>query len=275
MKKYFSITLVVVFVMLAIPTAFALEITGEWQQGAVIIGQVPAGVSVEYKQQKLQLTKGGKFVIGLGRDAPAIVELMTTTQGKTEIHQFAVKARTYNIQRVEGVPQATVEPNKEQDERIAREAALVTKARKADLPLTFFTQKFQWPIIGPISGVYGSQRVYNGTPKAPHFGVDIAKPIGTMVKAPVGGVVTLVHPDMFLSGGTLIIDHGHGLSSTFIHLSKILVKEGDKIKQGQEIALVGQTGRASGPHLHWAMNWFDERVDPQLLVESMQNQQDK
>jgi murein DD-endopeptidase MepM/ murein hydrolase activator NlpD len=230
---------------------------------------------VEYKQRKLQLTKDGKFVIGLGRDAPPIAEIITTSQGKSEIHQFEVKARTYNIQRVEGVPQATVEPNKEQDERIAREAALVTKARKADLPLTFFTQKFQWPIIGPISGVYGSQRVYNGTPKAPHFGVDIAKPVGTMVKAPVGGVVTLVHPDMFLSGGTLVIDHGHGLSSTFIHLSKILVKEGDKVKQGQDIALVGKTGRASGPHLHWAMNWFEERVDPQLLVESMQNQQDK
>ena len=251
------------------PAVFALEITGEWQQGAVILGQVPAGVSVEYKQRKLQLTKDGKFVIGLGRDAPAIAELITTTQGKTEVHQFAVKARTYNIQRVEGVPQATVEPNKEQDERIAREAALVTKARKADLPLTFFTQTFQWPLVGLISGVYGSQRVYNGIPKTPHFGVDIAQPVGALVRAPAGGVVTLVHPDMFLSGGTLVIDHGHGLSSTFIHLSKILVSAGDKIAQGQKIALVGQTGRASGPHLHWAMNWFDERVDPQLLVEAM------
>ena len=267
MKKYFSITLVGVFTLLAIPAAFALEITGEWQQGAVIIGQVSEGVSVEYKQRKLQLTKDGKFVIGLGRDASPIAEIITTSQGKSETHQFDVKARTYNIQRVEGVPQATVEPNKEQDARIAREAALVTKARKADLPLTFFTQKFQWPIIGPISGVYGSQRIYNGTPKAPHFGVDISKPVGAMVKAPVGGVVTLAHPDMFLSGGTLVIDHGHGLSSTFIHLSKILVKEGDKVKQGQDIALVGQTGRASGPHLHWAMNWFGERVDPQLMVD--------
>ncbi len=275
MKKYFSIPLVGVFSRLAIPAAFALEITGEWQQGAVIIGQVPAGVSVEYKQRNLQLTKDGKFVIGLGRDAPAIAEIITRAQGKTETHPFEVKARTYNIQRVEGVPQATVEPNKEQDERIAREAALVLNARKADLPLAFFAEKFQWPLVGPISGVYGSQRVYNGVPKAPHFGVDIAKPTGTMVNAPVGGVVTLVHADMFLSGGTLIIDHGHGLSSTFIHLSKIFVKQGDKVVRGQNVALVGQTGRASGPHLHWAMNWFDERVDPQLMVESMQNQQDK
>ncbi len=264
MKKMVAFLLV-----LASTPAFALTIKGEWQQGAVIIGQVPAGVEVEYKQRKLLLTQDGKFVIGLGRDAAATAVITTITKGKSEQHKFAVKARTYDIQRVEGVPQATVEPNKEQDERIAREAALVANARKVDLPLEFFAQSFQWPLVGPISGVYGSQRVYNGIPKTPHFGVDIAKPVGTLVKAPVGGVVTLVHPDMFLSGGTLIIDHGHGLSSTFIHLSKILVKEGDKIQQGQEIALVGQTGRASGPHLHWAMNWFEERVDPQLLVPAM------
>lgn len=249
----------------AVPS-FALDINGEWQQGAVIIGKVEPGTSVEFKQRKLQLTKDGKFVIGLGRDAPQTAIITTIINGKSEQHSFAVKARTYDIQRVEGVPQATVEPNKEQDERIAREAGLVANARKVDLPLTFFTQEFQWPLIGPISGVYGSQRVYNGIPKTPHFGIDIAKPVGTLIKSPVGGVVTLVHPDMFLSGGTLIIDHGHGLSSTFIHLSKILVKEGDKISQGQDIALVGQTGRVSGPHLHWAMNWFEERVDPQLLV---------
>jgi murein DD-endopeptidase MepM/ murein hydrolase activator NlpD len=275
MKKSLSIFVVSLFALVAIPSVFALEITSEWQQGAVILGKVPAGVTVEYAQRKLQLTKDGEFVIGLGRDAPATAVITTTSKGKSETHRFEVKARTYTIQRVEGVPQATVEPNKEQDERIAREAVLVKNARKADLPLAFFAQKFKWPLVGPISGVYGSQRVYNGIPKTPHFGVDIAQPVGAIVTAPAGGVVTLVHPDMFLSGGTLVIDHGHGLSSTFIHLSKILVKAGDNIRQGQKIALVGQTGRASGPHLHWAMNWFEERVDPQLLVESMLNQQDK
>ncbi len=275
MKKHVCISILGLISMVSVQPVFAFDIVGEWQQGAVIIGQVPVDVSVEYKQRKLQLTQDGKFVIGLGRDAPASADIITTTQGKRETHRFEVKARTYAIQYVEGVPQATVEPNKEQDERIAHETALVTNARKADLPLAFFAQKFQWPIIGPISGVYGSQRVYNGIPKAPHFGVDIAQPVGALVTAPAGGVVTLVHPDMFLSGGTLVIDHGHGLSSTFIHLSEILVKTGDKIHQGQKIALVGKTGRASGPHLHWGMNWFDERVDPQLLVESMQNQQDK
>lgn len=272
MKKlrFFLLTISLLMTSLKVSSTPALEITGEWQQGAVIIGKVPAGTLVEYKQRHLQLTADGKFVIGLGRDAPETATITTIENGKTETHKFAVKQRTYEIQRVEGVPQETVEPNPEQDARIKREAELVAAARKADLPLDFSTQKFRWPLVGPISGVYGSQRVYNGIPKTPHFGLDIAMPVGTPVKAPVGGVVTLVHSDMFLSGGTLIIDHGHGLSSTFIHLSKILVKTGDKISQGQEIALVGKTGRASGPHLHWAMNWFDERVDPQLLM-SAQN----
>jgi murein DD-endopeptidase MepM/ murein hydrolase activator NlpD len=255
------------FLFFVATPAFALEILkGEWQQGAVIIGQVPSGTSVSYDGRNLQLTSKGEFVLGLGRDSPAIAVITTTKNGVSEKHTFDVKPRVYDVQRVDGVPQKTIEPSKEQTERIKQEAVLVTNARKVDLPLDFFAQKFQWPVIGPISGVYGSQRVYNGIPGSPHMGVDIAKPVGTMVRAPVGGVVTLVHNDMFLSGGTLIIDHGHGLSSTFIHLSKILVKKGDKITQGQQIALVGQTGRASGPHLHWAMNWFSEKVDPQLMV---------
>lgn len=268
MKKL-SVFSLVLLLFISRCDAALLEIKGEWQQGAVIIGRVAKDTQVEFKQRKLQLTPEGEFVIGLGRDAPATATITTINKGNIEKHNFAVKQRTYEIQRVEGVPQATVEPNPEQETRIKREAALVAAARTADLPLNFFTQRFQWPLVGPISGVYGSQRVYNGIPKTPHFGLDIAMPVGTTVKAPASGMVTLVHPDMFLSGGTLIIDHGHGLSSTFIHLSKILVKEGDKISQGQVIALVGQTGRASGPHLHWAMNWFDERVDPQVMVKPL------
>ena len=128
---------------------------------------------------------------------------------------------------------------------------------------------FIWPTIGPISGVYGSQRILNGKPKWPHYGVDIAVPTGTEVRAPAGGVVTLAHPDMFYSGGTLIVDHGHGLSSAFLHLSKLRVKTGDKVKQGDVIAEVGATGRATGAHLDWRMNLFNRRIDPQLLVSPM------
>lgn len=247
----------------------ALELTGELQQGAVIRGKVSPGETVQYNQRWLSLTDQGDFVLGLGRDAPATLQLISYKNGQSTTHEFVIEKRQYKVQSVKGVPQATVQPSKEQQERIAREAALVGKARQADLKLNYFTENFTWPVIGPISGVYGSQRIYNDIPGNPHFGVDIAKPTGTPVYAPAGGKVTLAHKDMFLSGGTLILDHGHGLSSTFIHLSKILVKDGDMIQQGQKIALIGATGRASGPHLHWAMNWFTERLDPETLVGDM------
>ncbi|WP_323816145.1 M23 family metallopeptidase [Cellvibrio sp. NN19] len=256
--------------LLASATANALDLRGEWQQGGLVIGKVPAGTQVEYRGKHLQISPAGEFVLGLGRDAAKQVSLVTIDgSGQRQEHEFTVKQRTYNIQKVTGVPQRTVEPDPAQVERAQREAKMAADARKGDLPLTFFAQKFEWPLIGPVTGVYGSQRFYNGVPNSPHYGVDIAKPVGTLVKAPAGGVVTLVHPDMFFSGGTLIIDHGHGLSSTFIHLSEVLVKEGDDITQGQIIAKVGKTGRATGPHLDWRMNWFEERIDPQLLVEPM------
>jgi murein DD-endopeptidase MepM/ murein hydrolase activator NlpD len=247
----------------------ALELTGELKQGAVIRGKAEPGERVQYNHKWLSLTEQGDFVFGLGRDAPASLQLVSYRNGQSQTHEFVIEKRQYKVQSVKGVPQATVQPSKEQQERIAREAALVGKARQADLKLNDFTESFTWPVIGPISGVYGSQRIYNNIPGNPHFGVDIAKPTGTPVYAPAGGKITLVHKDMFLSGGTLILDHGHGLSSTFIHLSKILVKEGDMIQQGQKIALIGATGRASGPHLHWSMNWFTERLDPETLVGEM------
>ena len=267
--KLQSITMFLLFILASMASS-ALELTGDWQQGGVIVGKVSQGTLVEYRGKQLQISPAGEFVIGFGRDAEKTATLITIdSAGARHEHRFDVKARTYNIQKVTGVPQQTVEPDSAQVERAKREAQMAADARKGDLPLTFFAQKFEWPLIGPITGVYGSQRFYNGVPNSPHYGVDIAKPVGTLVKAPAGGVVTLVHPDMFFSGGTLIIDHGHGLSSTFIHLSKILVKKGDDIVQGQAIAQVGKTGRATGPHLDWRMNWFEERVDPQLLVDPM------
>lgn len=248
----------------------ALETTDEWQQGAIIRAHVEPGAIVEFLGRDVRVTSDGQFVIGLGRDFGAEAELIVTTAtGKRQVYKFPVKQREYNIQKVTGVPQRTVTPDPQQVERSRREAAMATNARKVDLPLTHFADQFNWPLIGRISGVYGSQRFYNGAPNSPHYGVDVAAPTGTQVVAPAAGVVTLAHPDMFFSGGTLIVDHGHGLSSTFIHLSKILVEEGASIEQGQPIALVGATGRATGPHLDWRMNWFDQRVDPTLIVGPM------
>ena len=259
-----------VLLMLVSVVTCALELKGEWQQGGIILGKVPPSMQVEYRGKHLQISAEGEFVLGLGWDAAKQAKLVTIDRnGQRQEHTFSVKQRTYRIQKVTGVPQRTVEPDPAQVERAKREAQMAADARKGDLPLTFFAQKFEWPLIGPVTGVYGSQRFYNGVPNSPHYGVDIARPVGTLVKAPAGGVVTLVHPDMFFSGGTLIIDHGHGLSSTFIHLSEVLVKEGDDIEQGQIVAKVGKTGRATGPHLDWRMNWFEERIDPQLLVEPM------
>lgn len=251
-------------------TVLALEFQGKWQQGAVLLGQVPEGTQVEFMGRAVRVADDGRFVIGLGRDAKSQAVVVTVdADGNRKEHAYEVARREYNIQHVTGVPQRTVTPSPEQIERSRREAKMAADARKVDLPLHDFSQKFEWPLVGRITGVYGSQRFYNGEPNSPHYGIDIAAPTGTPVKAPAGGVVTLVHPDMFFSGGTLIVDHGHGLSSTFIHLHKILVAEGDRIEQGQVIAQVGASGRATGPHLDWRMNWFDERVDPSLLVGPM------
>jgi len=253
------------------PATWALEIIqGDWQQGAVIRGKVEPGSELYHDERRLRLSEQGEFVLGLDRDAPERISLkVIDPEGQAQEHQFEVAKRDYQIQRIEGVPQSTVTPNAEQIARARKEAALARQARDKDLARTDFTAEFRWPLVGTITGVYGSQRFYNGEPRRPHYGVDIASPQGTEVVAPAPGLVTLVHQDMFFSGGTLIIDHGHGLSSTFIHLHKILVEEGDEVAQGEPIAQVGASGRATGPHLDWRMNWFDRRVDPTSLVGPM------
>ena len=188
----------------------------------------------------------------------------------TEVNEEQrVAARSYAIQRVNGVPQKTVEPAPEDLARIASNQQLVNNARKVTSNATGFLNGFVAPIEGPVTGVYGSQRVYNGIPKSPHYGVDYAAPKGAIVRAPASGVVRLAHKDLFYSGGTLIIDHGHNLTSSFLHLSDILVSEGMHVERGDTGAKVGATGRATGPHLDWRMNWRDVRVDPQLVLQAL------
>lgn len=248
---------------------------GEWAQGTIIRGQVRPGTEIRFLERQVKVSDEGHFVIGLGRDFEPEALLRTRDPaGEEREHRFEVRQRTYRIQRVDGVPQRTVTPDPEQVKRSREEAAQAWRARQVESGLKDFTQTFVWPLRGPITGVYGSQRIFNGEPRTPHFGVDIAAPTGTPVRAPAAGIVTLTHPDMFFSGGTLIVDHGHGLSSSFIHLHKILVEEGDRVEQGDVIAEVGATGRATGPHLDWRMNWFDQRVDPTFLVGPMRYDDD-
>ncbi len=237
-------------------------------QGTMVIGKVPAGSTVRYAGRQLRVSSYGSVVFGIGRDEKGPLQVQVQRpDGGSETVSITVTARDWPIERVNGVPPKTVNPPPAIAERIAREQALVTETRKRDDDRTDFTQTFIWPVQGRISGRFGNARVYNGQPGSGHSGMDIAVPTGTPVKAPAAGVVTFANPDLYLTGGTLVLDHGYGISSNFLHLSRIDVKVGDRIEQGQTIAAVGATGRATGPHLHWGMNWFDTRIDPLLVLE--------
>lgn len=243
------------------------QISGEAIQGGLIFGQSQPGSTVTLDGENVLTSADGHFVIGFDRDESGTRELVISSPAQpTETIALAVQARQYDVERVDGLPPRTVTPDPEAAERIKQEAAMVASARRLRDQRIDYVYGFEWPAAGRISGVYGSQRVLNGEPGRPHYGLDIAAPTGDPVYAPAGGIVTLAYGDMYFSGGTLIVDHGQGLSSTFLHLSEILVKTGSTVSQGDLIARIGATGRASGPHLDWRMNWLNRRVDPQLLV---------
>jgi murein DD-endopeptidase MepM/ murein hydrolase activator NlpD len=237
-------------------------------QGGLVFGKVPPGSQVRYAGRELRVSGYGTVVFGVGRDEPGPLEVeIKRSDGIRDAAQIAVTPRQWPLEQVDGVPPKTVNPPPAIAERIRREQALVTAARLRDDDRTDFAKPFVWPVQGRISGRFGNARVYNGQPGAGHSGMDIAAPAGTPVKAPAAGVVTFAAPDLYLTGGTLLLDHGFGVSSNFLHLSRIEVKVGDRVEQGQVIAAVGATGRATGPHLHWGMNWFDVRIDPLLVLE--------
>ena len=251
----------------AIP-ARATRLPASASQGAMVIGNTHPAAVVEYAGRTLRVTPYGSFVFGIGRDATgeAVLRIKQPATGWIE-HRIAITPRDWPVERINGVPPATVDPPRAIAERIEREQARVAAARERDDPRTGFAQAFAWPLQGRISGRFGNQRVYNGTPKSPHSGMDIAAPTGTPVKAPADGVVSFADAGLYLTGGTLVLDHGHGVSSNVLHLSRIDVRPGDVVRQGDVIGAVGATGRATGPHLHWGMNWFDVRIDPLLVLE--------
>ena len=244
-----------------------LTLKGELTQGSLMRGYAPSASQVLLNDMPLKLSVEGYFAFGFGRDAKLSHELSwLDEQGQKHSKQLELQPRTYQEQKIQGVASKYVSPPKEVSERIAQDNQQIGQARSLNDERIDFYQEFIWPAAGPISGVYGSRRVFNGVPKRPHFGVDVAGPTGTPVYAPANGVVTLFEPDMYYSGGTMIIDHGHGVSSTFLHLSKGHVQAGTKVKQGDLVAEIGATGRVTGAHLDWRINWFKERLDPALLV---------
>lgn len=237
-------------------------------QGSMVVGKVPTGSVVHYAGRSLRTTAYGTIGFGVGRDeiGPLTVEV-ERPDGSKVTSEILVTPRDWPIEYVNGVPAKTVDPPAEIAERIRREQASVAIVRERDDDRSDFTETFIRPVDGRVSGRFGNQRVYNGKPRAAHSGMDIAAAKGTSIKAPASGIVTFANADLYLTGGTIVIDHGFGFSSNFLHLSRLDVSVGERIEQGQIIGTVGATGRATGPHLHWGMNWFDVRIDPQLVLE--------
>lgn len=243
-----------------------VALNGKFTQGALLRGQAPAGAKVTLNGETVQTNKDGKFVVGFEREAPLqqtlIVELADGNKWQRDI---TLEKREYNIQRIEGLEQKMVTPPAEVTARIKQDNINVANARSGNSDLDALFTKFEWPAKGVISGVYGSQRILNGVPKWPHYGLDIANETGTPVYAPVDGVVTLAD-DLYYSGNTLILDHGMRVFSTFLHMDTITVEVGETVKQGEQIGTIGSTGRSTGPHLDWRVNLGNIRLDPQTVI---------
>ncbi len=241
-----------------------LSFSGDLEQGGLVVGQAPAGAAIALDGKPVQVSPDGTFVFGFAYDRTAPARIVARfADGGTETRDLAPAARTYEVQHVNGLPQKFVTPTPEEIARIHREAMTIVEARNRDSAGAGFAQAFLWPCPGIISGVYGSQRIDNGTPMAPHLGIDIAAPEGTPIQAPADAVVSIT-ADYFLDGGFTLLDHGHGVSTCYLHQSKRMVTVGDRVRRGAVIGLVGQTGRATGPHTHWGLNWFQVKLDPSL-----------
>lgn len=252
---------------LDLPKHYVHGATGQFTQGGLVVLALTEGTQVTLNGEALAVVNG-HTLIGFGRDATLNQSLHFNRQGKSTTVPIKLEKRSYDIQRIDGLPPAMVNPPEEALPRIIRGGKLKRAARAMNSRRADFTEDFIWPVKGRISGVYGSQRFYNGEPRRPHFGIDIAAPRGTKVIAPAPGKVTLAEPDMYFEGGLIFIDHGLKLTSAYMHLDSLKVKPGDEVKAGDVIATVGSTGRSTGPHLDWRMFWRGERIDPALVVSS-------
>jgi len=250
--------------------ARVLELRGPRVEGALLIGTVDPGSRVRLDDRAVKVSTDGDFVLAFGRNAPpAAVLTVLYPDGKRVTRRLRIAARTYDIQRIDGLPPRMVTPPRNAIRRILAEQKLIAATRRRVTDTPYFRAGFAWPVHGRVTGVFGSQRILNGKPRRPHYGVDVAAPRGTPVRAAADGVVALVHPGMYFTGKTVILDHGHGVTSVYIHLSAILVRPGARVRKGQIIGRVGRTGRATGPNLHWGVYKGAMPVDPMLLTGPM------
>ena len=247
--------------------SYALEFIGDFKQGSFILGKTSPQSKVLIDNRKVRVSKNGYFAFGLDRDRKNNVVIKIINKKETKLIEKKVFKRKYKIQRIDGLPPKQVTPPPEVYERIKKDNILIGKARATDSKLAFFKDKFIYPIDKYIiTGVYGSQRILNGKPRRPHYGIDFHAPEGTPVKSMMDGVVTLVENDMYFTGGTIIFDHGHGISTLYMHMKDINVKKGQKVKKGEIVGTLGQSGRATGPHLDIRLNWFEIKLDPMSIL---------
>ena len=257
----------IIFFLLIFNISHAVEFLGNFKQGSFILGKTDPNSKVFIDDRKVRVSNDGYFAFGLDRDRKNNVLIKIINKKETKLIEKKVFKRKYKIQRIDGLPPKQVTPPPEVYERIKKDNILIGKARAIDSKLVFFKDKFIYPIDKYIiTGVYGSQRILNGKPRRPHYGIDFHAPEGTPVKSMMDGVVTLVENDMYFTGGTIIFDHGHGISTLYMHMKDINVKKGQKVKKGEIVGTLGQSGRATGPHLDIRLNWFEVKLDPASVL---------
>ncbi|MDB9825875.1 M23 family metallopeptidase [Candidatus Pelagibacter sp.] len=256
--------ILLIFFLFIFNQATAIEFKGKFIQGHYIIGKTDSNKKIFIDKKEVKVSKDGYFAFGIGKDRKLDVVI---TEGNKKIVKKIIK-RKYKIQRIDGLPKKKVTPPEEFYARIKKENKLIGDAREINSDLLFFKEKFIMPVDDAIiTGIYGSQRILNGIPKWPHYGLDFAQKKGAPVKAMNNGIVTLAEKDLFYTGATLIFDHGHGVSTLYMHMDKIFVNKGDHVKKGDIIATVGSSGRSTGPHLDVRLNWFGTRLDPATILD--------
>ncbi|MBD1140414.1 M23 family metallopeptidase [Pelagibacterales bacterium SAG-MED38] len=261
------ITRLFFLIIIFFPTnLIAIEFKGKFLQGHYIVGITDPSSQIMIDKKKVKVSDDGYFVFGIDRDRKFDLTITKISNGKSKKVIKKVLKRKYNIQRIDGLEESKVTPPESVYKRIKEENNRIGKARAINSDLPFFKNQFIMPVEGIISGVYGSQRILNGKPKWPHYGIDIAAKKGTMIKSSASGVVTMAEDDLYYTGGTIIMDHGHGISTIYSHLESVMVSVGDQINQGDIIGTVGSTGRSTGPHLDFRVNWFQTRLDPMSLL---------
>ena len=257
-------TLILFFIFIF--PAGSIEFQGKFIQGHFIIGKTDPKAEILVGKKSVKVSEDGFFVFGIDRDRKYDLRFTKKVNGEKIVITKKVNKRKYNIQRIDGLEENKVTPPESVYKRIKKENNAIGEARAINSNLQFFREKFIMPVKGIISGVYGSQRILNGKPRWPHYGIDIAAKQGTVIKSSASGIVTLAEDDLYYTGGTVIMDHGHGISTIYSHLENVLVSVGEKINQEDIIGTVGSTGRSTGPHLDFRVNWFQTRLDPMTLL---------